>query len=223
MAKIKVSIVDDHQLFISALSCLLENFENVRVIHTALNGKELIENLRKNCPDIILLDVSMPIMDGYETLEYIKLKYPTIKVIILSFCETYNHICCMMQKGADSYLNKNVSPEVLEDAIHSVYEVGYYFTNKVQAAMKTKIVGNSKNKFFPNFSLTVREKSIINLICKEYTTFEIASKLFVSEKTIEADRVKILKKVGAKNIAGIVKFAYMNDMIDIPTNENSIS
>lgn len=210
-----IAVVDDQYLFRQGLISLLKEYDDLDVIMEASNGKELLEKLNIKQPDVVLLDLEMPLMDGIETTIAIKLNYPAVKIIILSMHTDDEFIIHLLEKGASGFLPKDKDIEVVVGAINSVLENGYYFDARVSSAMLKGLVQTKKvNPSFSSQYLSEREIVVVNLICKEYTNKEIADKLCLSPRTIDAYRSTILLKTGAKNTAGIVMYAVKYNLLD---------
>ncbi|MEP6735332.1 MAG: response regulator transcription factor [Chryseolinea sp.] len=206
----KVYIADDHTLFRKAMVSLLQTFERVSLVKDAENGKELLTLIRYEAPDVVIVDLQMPIMDGAETCEHIISRYPDIKLIILTMHDSGKFILHMMEMGVHAFLLKNTEPDELEKAIYSVAEKDFYHNELVASVLKKDAKAKiPKNKpLFHHGELTEREQEILLLICQELTMKEIGQKLFLSENTVRNHRVNIMEKVGVHNIVGLVKFAY---------------
>lgn len=216
---VKVAIADDHVLFRKGLITILELDDNIEIVLDADNGKDLIEKLESNLPEVILMDLKMPVMDGMEATKIIKEKHPDIKVLILSMYDEEKFIIHCLELGANGYLLKNTDPDEVINAIDIVMKKDLYFNDHISTVMlkglnqKNRIKG--KPRFDSNLQLTNREKEILELICKELTTPEIAEKLFISNRTVEGHRKNLLEKTGAKNTAGLVVFALKNELVEI--------
>jgi DNA-binding NarL/FixJ family response regulator len=173
------------------------------------NGEEMLIGLKGNAVDIVLLDLEMPVMDGVETLRSIREEHPQVKVIVLSTHDDEASIVRMMELGASGYVLKTAEPDEVENAIRSVKESGYYFSDLVSRVMLQSLV--KKEKVKPVYNevdpLTERELEVLRAICQEMTTTEIAGKLFLSPRTVEFHRNNILLKTGARNVAGLVVYA----------------
>lgn len=208
----KVYIADDHTLFRKAMVTLLQTFDRVAEVKDAENGKELINLVKANVPDVAIVDLEMPIMDGSATCEYLIAKYPDIKLIILTMHDSNKFILHMMEMGVHAFLLKNVEPEELEKALYSVIEKDFYHNDLVASVLRRNVKEREKvprNKpLFQQGELTEREREILLLICQELTMKEIGQRLFLSENTVRNHRVNIMDKVGVNNIVGLVKFAY---------------
>lgn len=207
-----VYIADDHTLFRKAMVTLLQTFERVSVVKDAENGKELINLVKAEVPDVVVVDLEMPVMDGSATCEYLIAKYPDVKLIILTMHDSNKFILHMMDMGVHAFLLKNAEPEELEKALYSVIEKDFYHNDLVASVLRKNVKDREKiprNKpLFQQAELTEREREILVLICQELTMKEIGQRLFLSENTVRNHRVNIMDKVGANNIVGLVKFAY---------------
>lgn len=211
--RIKVSIADDHPLIINGLSNMLQNSDEVEIIATYRNGSELMDGLDTTIPDVLLLDIQMPDKSGPELARIITQKYPTIRMLALTNLDNDFYIKTMFRNGALGYILKNSEKEILLEAIRTVY-IGNQFLEQQfkdriwQKATKSRGNGTS----IP--PLTRREKEILNLIVNEYTTNQIADKLFISISTIETHRLNLLSKLDVKNSVGLVKKAILLGLID---------
>jgi two-component system, NarL family, response regulator DegU len=207
---IKVYMADDHTLFRKAMVNLIRGFENIAEVKDAENGKELLTLMKYQAPDVAIVDLQMPVMDGTETCENILQKYPEVKIIILTMHDSEKYILHMMEMGVHAFLLKNTEPEELEEAIHSVIEKDFYHNDLVATVLR-KNVKEKRAGLRPVFSATElsdREKEIVVLVCQELTIKEIGQKLSISENTVRNHRVNIMEKVGVNNMVGLVKYAY---------------
>lgn len=215
MGNITLTVADDHALFRKGLVSIIQGFKNIELKNEASNGQELIEKMRKNPTDVVLMDLKMPEVDGIEAINYLRSQFPEVKVIVLTMHDEESLIIHMIELGANAYLLKNAEPDEVEQAIHQVAREGFYFNDHTLRVMHNGLV--NKNKLRPNLDkkveLNERELKIISLICKEFTTAEIADKMFLSARTIEGYRKKLLNKVGAKNTAGLVIYAMKNELV----------
>ena len=212
-----VIIVDDHKLFRKGVAALLSDFNFVEVVGEAGNGIELLRILENNTliPDIILLDLRMPDMDGQEVFEIIREKYPEIKVIILTMEDDHQMITHLIQEGVNGYLLKSADPDEMEMALKKVIENDFYFSGNIMDVVMKELL-NYRNEPKPmEIKLTSRELEVLRLICKELTAGEIADQLFLSVRTVEGYKAKLLSKTQTKNMAGLVLFAVKNKLIDI--------
>jgi two-component system response regulator NreC len=212
MNRIKVAIVDDHKLFREGLAMLLARNEDLEIIVSASNGKDFISNLelKENIPDVVLLDLTMPEMDGFEVLIKLKKKYPSVKAIALSMHDDGNYITKCVRFGAYGYLLKNADEDELVLAICTVYDGKKYFNQDITRRMINlmAVEGNSPKK------LTTKETEIISLIAEGKTTKEIAEKLHISTRTVETHRVNMMKKLEVKNSSELINKASKLDILE---------
>jgi len=201
--KLTIYLADDHAMFANALALTIEGFKDVSKVKTASNGKELIDLVEKKKPDVVITDFEMPVMDGMEVIKRISKKYPEVKIILLTMYNNVQLVREAMDHGVHAFLTKSFDPSELETAIISVVEKDFYHNDLMYKALKYSASVNIKT----STSLTDREKEVLHLICDELTMKEIGDKLFVSDKTIQNHRQALLRKLGAKNTAGLVKKA----------------
>lgn len=207
-SKIKIAIADDHTLFREGLAFIISKIKEFEVIIEAEDGLDLLAKLDKSNdkPDVILMDLKMPNLDGMETAGRVKHLYPEMKIIILTMMQQEDFILHMFDLGVNGYLVKNTSAIELKEAINSVVDKDHYFNDHVSEIMLKGLKKKRVQK--PSLSnkaqLTPREYEVLEHICQEYTTSEIADKLFVSHRTIETYRKNLLEKIGAKNTAGLI-------------------
>lgn len=213
--KLKVYIADDHTLFRKAMVGLIETFKDVGEVKDAENGKELLTLVSEALPDVVIVDLQMPVMDGVETCERILSKYPDVKLIVLTMHDSEKYIVHMLELGVHAFLLKNTEPDELEKAIYAVAEKDFFHNDLVAAVlrrnMKQRVSG--ERPVFKSSELTERESEILLLICQELTLKEIADKLNISEHTARNHRVNLMEKVGVKNTVGLVKYAYESGLI----------
>jgi DNA-binding NarL/FixJ family response regulator len=215
MNKIRLAIADDQLLFRRGLLSLLKDYEELEVIIEACNGKDLLEQLKGKSVDLVITDLEMPIMDGIEATEHIKKKYPDTKILALTMHNEDSFVVHLIEKGVNGFLLKDYDIELIVDAIHSVMETGYYLNDRVSKAMvKALVRAKQIIPTFNNAQLTKRELELIELLSKEFTTKEIADKLFVSKRTVEGHRERAMQKVGAKNVVGLIMYAVKHNLID---------
>lgn len=216
MKLIRLAIADDQVLFLKGLKLLIESFERVELVIEANDGLELMTAIAKDQPDVILMDLKMPNMDGLEATEKIRKQYPDIKIILLSTYDEEHLINHMMKIGANGYLLKNEEPEIVEEAIHTVVEKGFYFNDYVSKALLKGLQKPQKkvSLWGGTEQVSKRELEVLTLICQEYTSVEIAEQLFISARTVENHRKSLLEKTGVRNTAGLILFAVKNNLID---------
>ena len=214
--KIKIILADDEILFRKGISFLLEREKNLEVIFEASNGDELISflQLNNNHPDIIMMDLKMPVINGVEATKIIRKEFPEIKIIALSSYDSKSFVANMIDVGAVSYVIKNATPQDLLTTINEVALKGFYYTDAVLKVIKEDVLTNKKVKSnFENNFLSKREIEVLKLICLQKSSVEIAEQLFISPRTVEGHRNSLLLKTGSRNIAGLVVYAIQNDII----------
>lgn len=204
MEKYTVVIVDDHTLLSQAISGIVNQFENFEVLYLCKNGDELVKKLNNNkiVPDIVLMDVNMPIMNGIETTKWLNINYPNINVLALTVEEDENVILNMIRSGAKGYLLKDVDKDILEMALLKIMSEGSYHSNSV-----TNILVNSLKGNYNEIVLKDREIDFLKLICTEKTYKEIADEMNLSPKTIDGYRDCLFVKLNVKNRIGLVLYA----------------
>jgi DNA-binding NarL/FixJ family response regulator len=220
MEKIKIGLVDDQVLFRQGMASLINSIDGYSLVMEADNGKDCLSKLEESDikPDIILMDMEMPGMDGMELNNVLHNKFPSVKVIVLSVHAGERLIARMIDAGASGYLLKNCDKEELLTAVNTVFTTGFYINNSVLKAIQH--ASNTREKAPKNLmgipvELTDREKEILILICREYTAPEIASQLFLSTRTVEGHRNNLLLKTGCKNTAGLVLFAVKYHLYEV--------
>jgi DNA-binding NarL/FixJ family response regulator len=212
---IKVDIADDHALFRAGVKTALSVKKDVELIAEADNGMQLLNLLRHIEPDVILLDIQMPIMDGIQTLPEIRKIRPEAKVIILSMHNDHSMISKLMEIGANSYLTKNSDSETIYEAIKTCYENEFFFNELTNKALLTGLRTKRSDSFgAPEADLSEKELRVLRLMCEEKTTKEIADIVEISPRTVEAIRDKLKTKTGAKSMAGLVMYAVKNGIMD---------
>ncbi|WP_316840351.1 response regulator transcription factor [Pedobacter gandavensis] len=216
---IKIAVTDDQVMFRECLVNNIKSFGNMEVLFEAGNGLEFLKAMNE-CgdikPDIVLMDLNMPEMNGMEATRKLKIAFPDVRVIVLSVHGEEKHISRMIQQGVNGYIAKNSELSELKNAIETTYNNGFYFNDMVLKTLQSgKLLQKSNLRGFDaGSSLTQREKEILGLICEEFTTAEIAEKLSISLRTVDGHRNNLLVKTGAKNVAGLVVFAFKHKIID---------
>jgi DNA-binding NarL/FixJ family response regulator len=223
MKKINIVIADDEQLFRSGMKFLLSREANFNVLYEAENGKELIDFIKttEEFPDVILMDLKMPEMNGIEATKKIHKTHPDIKIIALTSYGGKSFITNMIDVGASSYLLKNTSPKMVVHTINEVFKKGFYYDEKVLEIIHKNIISSSGNRIksdLDNKLLSKREVDVLELICQQLTTVEIADKLFISPRTVEGHRNNLLLKTQSKNVAGLVIYGIQKDIIELSSN-----
>jgi DNA-binding NarL/FixJ family response regulator len=202
--KIKLLIADDHTMFINGLKMLLSISDSYEVVEVAHNGEEVLKVLDTQAIDIILMDINMPVLNGYQTTFKIKQDHPGVKIIILSMLADEQSVLKLLEAGADGYLFKNADEEELFEALEAVSQGEQYITKEVRDKIRNKKKGEDEVK------LSSREMDIARLIVGGCTNAEISEKLFISVRTAETHRKNILAKLNLKNTASLVKYLIEN-------------
>lgn len=219
---IKIALVDDEQLILEGVKLLLSIEKRISVTVSSTNGINFLENLDKidpeNFPQIALVDIQMKPMDGFELVEILRQEYPDLKIIILSSHYKTSVLGYMVKLGVSAFLPKNSDKKTFIEAITQVHKNGLYFTNEDHRMLLSYLNDGKNNKglFDIRDELSEREKDVVKLICKELTNHEIAEKLSLSPRTIESHRQRILDKIGAKNTVGLVIYAVVHGIYDLP-------
>jgi DNA-binding NarL/FixJ family response regulator len=204
----KILIADDHQLFRKGMESTLKTIKTVKQVFQAENGLEVINFLNNELVDVIFMDIKMPVQDGIATTKMVTKHYPDVKVIAVSMFDDRDNILEMFKAGACGYLLKNTNKEELSDAISEVMNGGKYYSKEVSDVLLQKMINLNLHKSKALLEpLTEREKEVLCLICEQLSTKEIAERIFLSDKTIEGHRLKLLQKTQSRNMAGLVMFA----------------
>lgn len=205
-----IVIVDDHILIAQALKGIIENFENFEVLYECENGKDLQEKfkLKKMIPDVVLLDVSMPIMDGFETAKWLKENHPEILIMTLSMQNDDQSVIKMIKSGSNGYLLKNSHPIELEKALNRLLNDGYYYPDWASKIVFASL--GEKNTTTETIKLTEREREFLKYTITEMSYKEIAEKMFCSPRTVESYRDSLFEKLELKTRVGLAVFALKN-------------
>lgn len=215
--KIDIIVTDDHKLFRKGMAALLSDFKIVNEIYEAGNGIELLDLLEKTepRPGLVLLDLNMPEMDGSSATQKIRQKFPEVKIIILTMEDDEQYILHLVDSGINGYLNKSAEPEEVEMAIEKVLTMDYYFPEEISGLIYRNLKKFGKSKIKMTVEFTEQEKQILELICRQRTTAEIAENINLSIRTVEGYRKKLLVKTGARNIVGLVVYAFKYKLVQL--------
>jgi DNA-binding NarL/FixJ family response regulator len=214
--EIKVAIADDHKIFRKGVILSLRHYSNIKFVLEADNGEDLLNQLDETKPDVILMDLRMPVKDGIEATKFISKHYPNIAVIVLTMHEDDRFVSHLMENGANGYLLKSTDPAEIKKAITDVVTKGYYLNNFVNRILLKK--AHNKTKSIPSlnndFPVTDKEKDVLRYICMEFTSQEIGQKMEISPRTVESIKERLMERFGVKNTAGLVFFAVKNNLVD---------
>lgn len=211
-----MAIADDHKIFRKGVILSLKPYTNIKFVLEAENGDELLAGLDEAKPDVVLMDLRMPQKDGIETTKLMSKQYPNIYVLVLSMHEDERFVSHLMENGANGYLLKNAEPQEIRRAIMDVSEKGYYLNSFVNRILIKK--AHAKQRTLPSLTNDVtisdKEKEVLQFICMEFTAQEIAQKMQISPRTVEAIKDRLMERFGSKNTAGLVFFAVKNNLVD---------
>ena len=214
--KILIAIADDYKVFREGLKKCIANDNSLEVIIEAGNGKELITAFEKRVPDVVIMDLKMPVMDGMEATRIIRKKFPDVKVLVVTMYGEEKFITHLMEIGANGYLLKNSEPDEIRRSIYAVYENGYYFNDVVNKTLLKKII--IKNNITPSFNQNVElsqpELDILKLICEGKTAEEIAKEKSLNHRSFETIQQQLIEKIGVRNTAGLVMYAIKNGIVN---------
>lgn len=216
MADIRVAIADDHKIFRKGVILSLRHYSNIKFVLEAENGEELLNGIEAAQPDVILMDLRMPMKDGIEATKIVSKKYPNIGVIVLTMHEDERFVTHLMENGANGYLLKSTDPQEIKKAITEVVTKGYYLNNFVNRILLKR--SHNKAKTIPSLSsdiqVSVKERDVLKYICMEFTSAEIGEKMDISPRTVESIKERLMERFNVKNTAGLVFFAVKNNLID---------
>ncbi len=215
---INVIITDDHVLYRAGVKTALSSKKDIKLIAEADNGSHLLALLKAIQPDVILLDIQMPVMDGITTLAEIKKLYPAIKVIMLTMVDDQSMITKLMELGANSYLTKTSDSEIIYQAIKTCYEQEFYFNSLTNKALLNNLRQRhpivTEKIEIDEVRLSEKEITVLRLMCEEKSTREIAQAVELSPRTVEAIRDKLRSKTGSKSTAGLIMYAVKHKLLN---------
>lgn len=215
MANIKVLLVDDHKIVRDGIKLMLEPQAGIDVVAEAESGDEVKQLMEELSVDVIVMDINMPGMNGIATTKMVKDEFPSVKVLALTMSSDDSHIRQMVQAGASGYVMKSAGRDELTRAIHEVMEGKHYFSDQATQSIMLDLVKNKGKSSAPDpIHITDREAEVLQMIVKEHTNQEIAEKLYISPRTVDAHRRNLLQKTGARNTAGLVKYAFQNGFVN---------
>ncbi len=212
--KIKVLVVDDHPVVRKGLQLCLARQERLKIVGEAADGEDAWRQTQEMAPDVVLMDINLPRMNGLAVTELIRKERPKVKILVLSANSNREYVLRIIQAGAHGYISKEARPEELLHAIESVHQNGTYFSPEIErAALQQLVKSGGKNQPFDQ--LTGRERDVLVLIAEGQSNKEIASKLGIGVRTIETHRERIMRRLAIHSVAGLTKFAIANGMISI--------
>ena len=216
---IQVGIVDDHRLFRKSLGMLINSMDQFEVVISADNGRDFLQLLKETAIDIVLLDIQMPVMNGFETCQVLHRLHPEVRILIISQLTTKESIHKIMELGAHGYFTKNSDPDQLEFAMKSLNQNGYYFGTELGNVLREAILWENKHEsalvIEDNFILTQRELEIIKMASAEFSSAKIADILNINVRTVDTHRKNIMKKTNSKNFIGVVLYALKNNYLTL--------
>lgn len=211
MENVQIALVDDHRLFRSGIASLINNFKGFNILFEASNGEEMIRKISSKLkPDIVLLDIHMPVMDGAATALWLRENYPEIRIIVLSMLEDPEKVLTMLKFGTKGYLLKDSEPHEFEIALQKVSVGEVYYPEFV-----TRLLINSFNQNIDQVTLQIRELEFLKLAASELTYKEIATQMCISIRTVDGYRDQLFEKLGVKSRIGLVLYAIKNKLIEI--------
>ncbi len=219
MRNIKLALCDDHTLFRAGMANILGQINGFELILEAANGQELIDRIPRKMPDVVLLDLQMPVMDGTATTDYVREHWPLIKIVVVTMHDEDRMVLHLLEKGVSGYLLKDAEADEVEKAVRKVIDEGVYLNDFVSKAMLRKMTNRQKvekptgSYYNKKILLSDREEEVLRLICEGLSTNEISEKIFLSPRTVEGHRLRILEKTGTKNTAGMVAYAFKNGLV----------
>ena len=215
--KYRIAIADDHLLIAKAISGIVESFKDFEVLYEVENGKVLQEKFKTatNIPDIILLDISMPVMDGFATAAWLKEAHPEVLIMALSVQDDDESLIKMIKSGARGYLHKNVHPAELEKALQTLVTKGMYYPEWATNRVFLKLAESEKNDSSFDVHITEREKEFLQYACTEFTYKEIGEKMFCSPRTVESYRDALFEKLQVKTRVALALFAVKTGIFTI--------
>lgn len=213
---IKVAIADDHKIFRDGIKMALTGKEYLKIIWEAEDGKDLIHKMKIKLPDVLLMDIRMPEMDGINAISILRKEYEAVRIIVLTMYDDQEMIAKMMEMGANAYLTKTTDPEEIYNAILTCMNDDFYFNDLLNKAVLMKLQQKKTTRqFFPNpATFNEKELNILRLLAQDKTTEEISKEVYLSPRTVETIRQNMKTKVGAKTIAGLVIYGMRNKLIN---------
>ncbi len=211
--KLKIFIVDDHEFFRNGLKMVINRMKYAKVIGEASNGKEFLEAISKQEPDIVLIDIQMPQMNGIEATRLALEEFPDLKIVALTMFDDEEYIQSMIDAGAKGFLLKNITKEILDQALQAIQSGKNYYSPELFDFFTKKVVSEPRSDEEVQF--TRREKEVLQLICDGLNNKEIADKLFISERTVVGHKSNLLAKTNCKSSVGLLSYAIKNRLVEV--------
>lgn len=215
---IKIAIADDHKIFRDGIKMALSNKDNLKILWEAEDGKDMMHKIAIKMPDVLLMDIRMPEIDGINAIQILRKEYNSVKIIVLTMYDDHQMISKMMEMGANAYLTKTTDPEEIYEAILTCMNEDFYFNDLVNAAVMGKLMQKKSVRQIYGDSLPItfseKEIKILQLLSEDKTTEEISKQIFLSPRTIETIRQNMKSKVNAKTIGGLIMYAMRNKLIE---------
>lgn len=214
--EIKIAIADDHKIFRDGIKMALKNKNCLKILWEAEDGKDLMQKMKLKCPDVLLMDIRMPEVDGINAIPILRKEYPNTKIIVLTMYDEQEMITRMMEMGANAYLTKTSDPEEIYQAILTCNQDDFYFNDVVNKAVLSKLQSKRtvRNLYPSQIKFSEKEVRILKLLADDKTTEEISKQVFLSPRTVETIRQNMKSKVGVKTIAGLIMYGMRNRLID---------
>jgi DNA-binding NarL/FixJ family response regulator len=211
---LKVIIVDDHEIFRNGLQTILKRIENIKLIASASNGSEFLELLKKEVPDVVLMDIKMPVIDGVDATRYALEAHPEIKIIALSMFGDEEYLQQMIQAGAKGFLLKNITRKELSHAIELVFAGGNYYSEELLSFFTKKYIQEIPPEQ-DDLQITKREMEVLQLVAEGFSNQEIADRLFISKRTVDGHKNNLIVKTGSKNMVDLLVYSIKKGLVKI--------
>ncbi len=215
LTMLKLAVADDHELFRKGFISMLSQVPDFEFVVEASHGQDLLDKLSSVRTDVVLLDLQMPVLDGIQTAEILHDRHPEVRIIVVSMYDEDRFVIHMLEKGVHGYLLKDSTPAEVEKAIRRVHAEGFYYSDFVTRAMHRKMVVSNSSPVLHSagkIALSSRETDVLQLLCDGMSTAEISEKLYISVRTVEGHRLRLLEKMGVKNTVAAVAYALKNHL-----------
>jgi len=219
---IKLMIVDDHKIFRDGLKLLLGQFPFIGEIEEASDGKEFLDSLESGFPDIVLMDINMPVVGGIEATKEALKRYPELKIIVLTTFHDEDYVEQMMMAGVEGYMLKRSTPEEFEEALLKVKSGGNYFSDEIIRTVSRNLqrLRNEAGRMSSLPEFTQREREVLELICQGYNNDQIADKIHISPKTVEKHKSNLFQKTHSGNTVNLIIYAFKNELVDLHSDDD---